>query len=398
MLRWALVLPVLFAGCVPQTDLAASGGSGGTNGGGGDAGARLVDPPAGAAGVPRNLAAVWLGFAAPVSVPEGALRLGGAAGLVPVGEPAVGDCPDGSSGLCVRLDVQGPLDAAQTYVVSLAPGVQQLDGAPVTPSEVGQFATAVSDDLQPPSITALAVTPSGPCVLVAFQTDEPAAAAVHVDGPGISRVVPAGAGVSQFSVALFVGDVPGGTTVALSVAAADRAGNLATSAAVPLTTPEGLLPLAITEVHANPAGPEPAQEFVELRNLGAQAVSLGGLGIADAKGMDALPEASLAPGAYALVVPSGFDPASAKDTAPLTGTTLVRVDSRLGSDGLSNGGEAIRLLSSGGAVISSYSAAIDVSATAWAGQSVHRVPETACDQSPSWTQRPLPATPGWGAP
>lgn len=398
MLRFTWLLPVLAAGCVPQTDLASGGGSPGTKGSGGGGGARLVDPAAGAAGVPRNLAAVWLGFAAPVSVPEGALRLAGAAGLVPVGEPAVGDCPDGSPGLCVRMDVQGLLDAAQTYVVSLAPGVELLDGAPVAPGEVGQFDTAVNDDRLPPSISGLAVTPTGPCVLVAFQTDEPAEATVHVDGEGLARVVPAGAGASQFSAAVFLGDLAGGTSVAVSVAAVDRAGNQATSAAVPLTIPEGLLPLAITEIHANPAGPEPAQEFVELRNLGNEAVNVGGLAIADAKGMDTLPETNVEPGAYALIVPSGFDPASVKDTPPLVGTALVRVDSRIGSDGLSNGGEALRLLSAGGAVISSYSAAVDVSATAWAGQSVHRVPETACDQTPSWTQRPLPATPGWAAP
>jgi len=125
---------------------------------------------------------------------------------------------------------------------------------------------------------------------------------------------------------------------------------------------------------------------------------VGGLSIADAKGMDALPETVIEAGGYALIVPSGYDPASAKDTPPLAGTPLLRVDSRIGSDGLSNGGEAIRLLSAGGGVISSYSAAVDVSATAWSGQSVHRVPETACDQAPSWTQRPLPATPGWGPP
>lgn len=389
---------------MPQTDLAGGAGSVGKsegNKGAGAAagrGARLVEPAAGSAGVPRNLAALWLGFETPVSVPEGALRLGGATGLVPVGEPAVGDCPDQSAGLCVKMDVQRLLDAAQTYVVSLGPGVQQLDGSELAPGEIGQFDTAVNEDLLAPAITGLAVTPSGPCVLVTFETDEPAQGSIHVQGVGIDRVVAAGAGAARFSAALSLGDLPGGTSVAVSVAVTDRAGNQATSAAVPVTVPEGLLPLAITEIHANPAGPEPAQEFVEVRNLGGQVVNVGGLVIADAKGLDTLPEVSLAPGAYALIVPSGFDPASVKDTPPLAGTALVRVDSRIGSDGLSNGGEALRLLSAGGTVISSYSAAIDVSATAWAGQSVHRVPEAACDQSPSWTQRPLPATPGWGPP
>jgi hypothetical protein len=99
-----------------------------------------------------------------------------------------------------------------------------------------------------------------------------------------------------------------------------------------------------------------------------------------------------------LIVPSGFDAASAKDTPPQAGVALLRVDSRIGSDGLSNGGEVVRLLSAAGDVVSSYGAAIDVSASAWSGQSVHRVPEEACDQDASWTRRPSPATPGWGPP
>jgi len=182
------------------------------------------------------------------------------------------------------------------------------------------------------------------------------------------------------------------------VGAQDRAGNRAEAPTVTLTIPDGLLPLALTEIHANPAGTEPTQEFVELRNLGATTIELAGLAIADSKGMDTLPATLLEPGAYALIVASGFDPASPKDTPPRAGTPLVRVDSKLGSDGLSNGGEAVRLLAPTGTVISSYSAALDVSASAWAGQSVHRVPEDACDQAASWTRRPLPATPGWGAP
>ena len=372
MVRWALPLAIATLACVPQTDLAGMGSGGMTANA--VTGVRLVDPAAGAVDVPRNLSSVWLGFGGPVSVPDGALRLGGAAGLVPVGPPEVGDCPDGTAGLCVRMDVQDALEAAQTYIVSLGPGVEALDGAAVPAGEIGQFDTAVNEDRVAPSITGLTVVPSGPCVLVAFQTDEPAQASVHVDGDGIGRVVPAGAGATQFAAAIPLGDLPGGTAVAISVTATDRAGNQATSAAVPLALPAGLLPLAITEIHANPAGPEPAQEFVEVRNLGASALNAGGLAIADAKGMDSLPDAVIEAGAYALIVASGFDPASPKDTPPLAGTLLLRVDARLGSDGLSNGGEAVRLLSADGTVISSYSAAMDVSATAWAGQSVHRVP------------------------
>ena len=73
---------------------------------------------------------------------------------------------------------------------------------------------------------------------------------------------------------------------------------------------------------ANAAGPEPAQEYVELRNLGGDAVSLAGLRLEDAKGGDDLPAETLAPGGYALVVPSGYDPAQGQDPAPRAGTLL----------------------------------------------------------------------------
>src|SRR6185369_1936337 len=118
---------------------------------------------------------------------------------------------------------------------------------------------------------------------------------------------------------------------------------------------------------------------VELRNLGGDAVLLGGLRLEDAKGVDVLPAVELPPGAYALVVPSGFDPsggAGGKDVAPRAGTTLVRVDARLGSDGLSNGGEVVRLRMPGtGAepIVSSYGGWVDASASSAAGKSAHRL-------------------------
>ncbi len=388
--------------CVPATDLAGQGT--GKEGGqapgqpGGGAGATLVDPAPGATDVPPNLAAFWMRFAGPISLPPGAVTLTAGAGAVPIEAPVAGDCPDDGPGLCVKVVVDGPLAAAERYEVALGAGVEAADGTRLPPGAVGQFETVANVDLVAPVITALSLSPSGPCLLATFQTDEPAAASLRIESVDLSRVVSAGAGIAQFSVAISLGDFAAGSVVTVTVEVTDRAGNRAASPGVPLNVPLGLMPLAITEVHANPAGAEPTQEFVELRNLGAAAVDVGGLAIADAKGMDTLPAAVLAPGAYALVVAAGFDPASAKDTPPLPGTSLVRVDSRIGSDGLSNSGEPLRLLSAGGVVISSYSAAIDVSASAWSGRSVHRVPEDACDQAPSWTQRPSPATPGWGPP
>jgi hypothetical protein len=203
---------------------------------------------------------------------------------------------------------------------------------------------------------------------------------------------------ARLAVAVPLGAFGAGNGVEILARARDLAGNVSESAAVALTVPTTLVPLAITEVHANPVGPEPVQEFVEIRNLGGTPADLGSVFVEDAKGSDQLPAVTLAAGAYALIVPAGFDPASSVDTAPLAGTALVRVDSRIGADGLSNAGEIVRLRAADGTILSSYGSAIDVSAAKWAGKSVHRIPEDACDQSASWTHLPAAATPGWGAP
>jgi hypothetical protein len=233
---------------------------------------------------------------------------------------------------------------------------------------------------------------------VSLQTDEPAAVAVVLRGGGAERTVSAGAGTTQFSVAASIAAFAGGSELEVVARATDAAGNIAESAGVAVSVPDGLLPLAITEVLANAAGSEPAQEFIEIRNLGDSPLDVEGLSIEDAKAADVLPSAVLEPGAYALIVPSGFDPAGGADVPPRGGTILVRVDARLGSDGMTNGGEVVRLRTGAGTVVSAYGGSVDVSAAKWAGKGVHRIPEDACDQPASWTRLPTVATPGGAAP
>ncbi|PIE05713.1 MAG: hypothetical protein CSA75_03340 [Sorangium cellulosum] len=110
--------------------------------------------------------------------------------------------------------------------------------------------------------------------------------------------------------------------------------------------------VVINEVMANPAGPEPAQEWVELFNDGVQSVSLGQWQLEDAGGQVLLPEVTLAPGTFALIVGETYDAESWVDTAPAPETLLIRVD-RVGSSGLSNGGEPLRLRNSLGETVSS---------------------------------------------
>ena len=122
-----------------------------------------------------------------------------------------------------------------------------------------------------------------------------------------------------------------------------------------------------------------------------------GLLIQDSRGADLLPAATIPGGAYALVVTSGYDPASGADPPPRAGTLLLRVDSRIGTDGLSNSGEAVRLVQ-GDTVVSSYGGWVNVSSATWNGKSVHRLVETACDRPDAWSRTPLAPTPGSGPP
>lgn len=111
--------------------------------------------------------------------------------------------------------------------------------------------------------------------------------------------------------------------------------------------------LGIVEVCANPRGPEPAQEYVELLNASPFAISTGGLWLSDAAehSGDPLPHATIAPGARALVVPAAFD---ARDpfVALSAGVPLLRVDASLGRGGLSNSGEPLYLRDEAGNVLS----------------------------------------------
>jgi len=189
--------------------------------------------------------------------------------------------------------------------------------------------------------------------------------------------------------------LPPSSAATATVTVTDRAGNVAVAPALEFQTPPTMPAVAITEVLANPAGPEPGQEYVELCNLGAEPVALAGLRIEDSKGGDDLPDETLPAGGYALIVPSTYVPGQAGDPAPRAGTLLVRVDARIGSDGLSNSGEAVRLIQ-GQIPISTYGGWVAVSSSGWSGQAVHRLDPAACDDAQAWNRTPMPPTPGAG--
>jgi hypothetical protein len=113
--------------------------------------------------------------------------------------------------------------------------------------------------------------------------------------------------------------------------------------------------VVINEVLADPRGPEPAQEWVELYNDGLEPAVIGGWTLEDIGGSVVLGAISIPAGAFLLVVREDFDPGSDVDVPPWEGAPLLRVAS-LGKNGLSNTGEQLTLRDVSGSAVSRFPA------------------------------------------
>jgi hypothetical protein len=248
----------------------------------------------------------------------------------------------------------------------------------------------------PPQLAEVSVTVAAGCLHVRAASSKPVDAAVTLTAAEVSQRRELGRGASLFDVAFVPAGLPPGAAATAVVAAVDAEGHRVMaeprSFQVP---PPPTLPLVISELLPNPAGPETTQEYVELLNRGQTPTSLAGLFLEDETGRDPLPDVELPPGARALVVGQGFDEASAADVPPRPGTAIVRLPGRLGRDGLRQAGEVVRLMAADGSVISSYGGWVDTTRGSWQGKSIQRQPdEGACDHPRSWSMAPLAPTPG----
>lgn len=149
--------------------------------------------------------------------------------------------------------------------------------------------------------------------------------------------------------------------------------------------------LSLHEVYANAVGPEPQQEWIEIFNAGTAPGSLANLTITDVGGATMLPEDAgiLEPGAFVLVAREDFDPSGIYDVPPPSVCSIVRVPV-LGSHGLSNDGELLRLLAADGETVLST---IPGGMKSKAGQSVARVDVTKVDEDPQAFAIADPPTP-----
>jgi hypothetical protein len=149
--------------------------------------------------------------------------------------------------------------------------------------------------------------------------------------------------------------------------------------------------IVINEVLANPVGVERTSEWIELANDGRERTDLGGFELRDATGVARLPELVLLPGELVLVVAEGFAPDPELDLAPPAAVKRLVVPA-LGSGGLANAGEPLRLVDREGRVMSRFPAM----PAKKAGQSVARVaPEAPDEEAASFALHAEPgASPG----
>lgn len=402
---------VAVAACAPDTGLdderraplpLSDAGPGAARDGGARAGGPmflLVQPSADVPAVPTNLASVLVRAPQGVRMDEYSLRL---VADSPPGATVLLDCPSmvagEGSGTSWEFPLSQPLHGGTGYMVQAIAVPASVDGgAAAVPITVGYFITGSSTDNMPPEAANVQIETAAGCVHARLGSSEPAAVSVILAPMGMEGEykLPAGRGGNLFDITLRVpASGPSGDVMA-AIELVDWAGNKTRSPGLPLKLPKSPLRLAITEVLANPAGSEYTQEFVELHNFGSEPVSLAGFQIEDAGGGDKLPGETIAPGGYALVVAAAYDPADPSDPAPRAGTTIVKIEGRIGRDGLSNSGEAVRLRGPDGEIVSLYGGWVDVSATAWSGRSVRRTAIDACDEAAAWTHEPSQPTPGW---
>jgi hypothetical protein len=142
------------------------------------------------------------------------------------------------------------------------------------------------------------------------------------------------------------------SAVSLVWSAIDLAGETL-SGSVLIETRAPMAHLVLNEVLANPIGPEPAQEWIELYNDGVAAAELAGYVLEDLGGETTLPAARVEPGGHVLVVNAEYDAAFEYDVPPVRGALVVRVE-QLGKGGLNNQGEPLKLVAADGSVVSRF--------------------------------------------
>lgn len=123
----------------------------------------------------------------------------------------------------------------------------------------------------------------------------------------------------------------------------------------------------LTEVMADPEGPEPQSEWVEIVNAGTASGSVAGFSIADEGGSTPLPDFTLEPGSYGLIVRADFVVDSQLVPAP---DAVPLVVPSIGDNGLRNSGERVELRGPDGHVQSAVPRGAPGAGRSWARRSL----------------------------
>ncbi len=305
-------------------------------------------PPDGAAGVPPELELAAVRFDDDLGA--GGVVLEGPDGRVTTrGERVACDTIGWTSGACWVLRWEGPLQPHARYALVVSDDARDRTGAPLEPwrasFDTGAPATGSFQLLPLPCEIderpegALCVLSDDHSVRVRGAADRPVRAFLAGDRGSDRVVAPRG------ELILELRELPAehDFTAELRLVGLDGSTRVDT---ISLATTEPLATLTISEVCADPHGPEPRQEWVELLNFGVVPVSLAGTALADRADQhgDVISSAlALPPGARALLVADGFDPRHPDDPDVPDGTPLIRVGASLASGGLSNAGEPLFL-------------------------------------------------------
>lgn len=309
-------------------------------------------PPAGGSGTAAF--AVWCGAPGDVVPSVDVAAVPAPAGLA--GRITTGAVPGAGPGSrCLRFEADaatggGPVGAA------VPPPLVSAPSDPASAARLDPRPLVVDGPVAP--VPPLSCTPDeasfGPgCVLVAddrlYGRSTGAPLLWAVAGAGTDAAFVTGPG-DPFTLT----GLPPASAITLDVAAVDAAGRVARTTFAATTLPPRPH-VVLNEVLAWPLGPQPAQEWVEIVNDGPATANLDGYVLVVGSGTTPLPAATLAPGAFALVVNGDYSPAGGPDDAPAPGAVILTVP-HLGKQGLSNSGVALTLLDGDGKAVSRFPA------------------------------------------
>lgn len=142
--------------------------------------------------------------------------------------------------------------------------------------------------------------------------------------------------------------------------------------------------LAITELYPNAFGPEPAMEFIAVKNISFNDRNLQEFRITDdlEKTGEILPDFNLQAGKTVYIVGENYDFLSDEATL-LEDKDVIITEGSLLSSGMTNSGETVWLIDPDESIISRYGGWIDVSSTP--GAVVMRIDPHGCDVRDRWT-------------